>query len=93
MSAICLRCIDNFSIITTAIYRRPWGDCKAEIQLKTHDGDMELTTNNVAHLNLILDALKQLLNDITDEKLEFDQIRSRVINSTDGAPIIRKPLF
>jgi len=93
MSAIRLRPNDNFSIITTATHRSPWGDCKAQVQVKTRDEELELTTDNVSHLNIILDALKQLLNDINDESLEVDQIRSRVFNSNDVTPIIREPLF
>jgi len=93
MSPIRLRTNDNFSIITTATHRRPWGDCKAQVQVKTRDEELELTTDNVSHLNIILDAVKQLLNDINDENLEVDQVRSRVFNSNDVIPVIREPLF
>jgi len=93
MSAICLRSIDNFSIITTAVHRRIWGDYKVQIQVKTPDGEVELGMNDPSHLNIIINALHQLLNDVNDDKLEAEQIRSRVINSNDDLTIIRKPLF
>lgn len=91
MSAICIRANDNFSIITTAINKRPWGDCKVQVQVKTQEGDLELTVNNMIHLNILLDAFNQLSNDINDEQLEVDQIRSRVFNSNNVTPIIRRP--
>ena len=93
MSTICLRSIDHFSIITTAVHRRLWGDYKAQIQVKTPDGDVELDMNNPFQLTVILTALNQLLNDINDAQLERDQIRSRVYNSNNPPLIIREPLF
>ena len=93
MSAIRIRANDNFSVVTTAISNRPWGDCKVQIQIKTREGDVELTMDSMVHLNIVFTAFNQLLNDVIDDNLETDQIRSRVFNSNQGIPIIRQPLF
>ncbi|MEM3485247.1 MAG: hypothetical protein QXI12_06465 [Candidatus Methanomethyliaceae archaeon] len=93
MSAIHIGSIDNFSIITTATYSA-WDSRKAEIQVKTRYGDLELSTNNRAHLNLMIEALKQLADDINNKQLQTDGIMTRVINSNDAAPhVIRDSLF
>lgn len=93
MSAIYIRVNDNFSVITTAINKRPWGYPKVQVQVKTQEGELELTLDNMSHLNILLDAFEQLSKDINDEQLEADQIRSRVFNSNNVTPIIRRPLF
>ena len=93
MSAIRIRANDNFSVVTTAISKRPWGDCKAQIQVKTQEGEFDLTMDSMSHLNILLSAFNQLLNDVNDENLESDQIRSRASNSNEPVPIIRKPLL
>lgn len=93
MSAIRIRTNDNFSVVTTAISKRPWGDCKVQIEVKTQEGELELTMDNMIHLDIVFSALNELLNDVNDDNLESDQIRSRVFNSNQAIPIIRKPLF
>jgi hypothetical protein len=93
MSAIQVGSSDNFSIITTATYSA-WTSRKAEFQVKTRYGDLELSINSRAHLNLMIEALKQLADDINDKQLPTDEIRTRVINSNGVTPhIIREPLF
>lgn len=93
MSTIILGHNDNFSIVTTATYKQPWGDYRAQIQIKTPAADFDLIASTTAQLNIILDALNKLLDDLNDEKIEADQIRCRVFNSNNVPPIIRKPLF
>jgi hypothetical protein len=77
---------DNFSIVTTAICEAPWGVFRAQVQIKTYNGDLELATDNVVYLDLLVGALKQLRRDTEDESLRYEQIRSRVFNSTEHIP-------
>jgi hypothetical protein len=80
MSAIHLNAADNLIIITTATHNPLWRDHQAEIQVKTPHGHFEIRTNNVHHLILILDAIRQLRDDIEDIELRHKQIKSRVFD-------------
>lgn len=80
MSAIHLGSTDNLIIITTATHNPLWRDQQAEIQVKTTHGHLEIQTNNVDHLFLMVDAIWQLIDDIEDIELRQKQIKSRVFN-------------